>query len=125
MSAVAKSTAAVRATTSRSLRLREGSTTRMLALARVPLARPWRQDQEDARVARSAHLVALFRVEVRDEAGPARDRGPVLLELDLAGGDDHPRPLVDLVLLELLARRKVDCDRTRLRIAPQHLRLMR
>src|SRR5215207_29692 len=125
MSAVARRTAAVRATTSRSLRLREGSTPRMLALARVPLAGPGRQEQYDARVARGAHLVALVGVEVRDEPGAAGDRRPVLLELDLAARDDHPGALVDLVLLKLLAGRQVDGDHARLRVAAEHFRLAR
>src|SRR5687767_8656211 len=107
MSAVASRTAAVRATTSRSLRLREGSTSRMLALAGVPLARPGRQEQQQAGVARGAHLVPLLRVEVGHEAGPARLRGAALLDLDLARCHHDPRALVHLVLLELLARRQV------------------
>ena len=49
----------MRATTSRSLRLRVGSTPRMLALAGVPLAWPWRQEQEQPCVGLRAHLVAL------------------------------------------------------------------
>src|SRR5215216_1827416 len=125
MSAVARRTAAARATTSRSLRLREGSTTGMLALARVPLAGPGRQEQEDARVARGAHLVTLLRVEVRHEAGPARDRRAILLELDLAACDYHPGALVHLVLLKLVAGRKVDGDHARLGVAAEHLRLVR
>src|SRR5688572_16641194 len=115
MSAVARSTAAVRATTSRSLRLREGSTPRMLALAGVPLTRPGRQEQQDARVARGAYLVAFLGVEVCDEPGAAGDRRPVLLELDLAPRNDHPGALMDLVLAKLLAGREVDGDHARLR----------
>src|SRR5918997_4249420 len=125
MSAVASRTAAVSATTSLSLRLREGSTSRMLAPAGMPLARPGREEQEEARVARGAHLMALLGIEVRHEAGAARDRGATLLDLDLARGHHDPRALVHLVLLELLARRQVDGDHARLRVGPKDLRLVR
>src|SRR5215210_511159 len=125
MSAVASSTAAVRATTRRSLRLRVGSTVRMLALAGMPLARPRGEEQQDARVARGAHLVALLGVEVRHESRAARDRRAALLDLDLATGHEDPSALVHLVLLELLARRQVDGDHTRLRVAAKHRRLVR
>src|SRR5215208_6548650 len=78
----------------------------MLALARVALARPGRQEQQEARVAAGAYLVARLRLEVRDEAGAAGDGRPVLLELHLARG-------------------KVDDDRPRLGIGAKHRRLMR
>src|SRR5918997_1697871 len=98
MSAVASRTAAARATTSLSLRLREGSTSRMLALARMPLARPRSEEQQHAGVARRAHLVRLLRVEVGHEPGPARHRRAVLLQLDLARGHQDALALVQLVL---------------------------
>src|SRR5688500_9068854 len=125
MSAVASSRAAVRATTSLSFRLREGSTLRMLAPAVMPLARPGREEQQQARVARGAHLVPLLGVEVRDEAGPARNRRAALLDLDVARGHHDPRALVHLVVLEPLARGQVDRDHPRLRIGPKDLRLVR
>src|ERR687898_2092785 len=101
----------------------------MLAPARVPLARPGRQEQQQAGVAGGTHLVGLLRIEVRDEARTARDRGPdsraALLDLALARRHDDPRALVDLVLLELLARRQIDRDHPSLRIGPKDLRLVR
>src|SRR5215210_1214844 len=125
MSAVASSTAAVRATTRRSPRLREGSTARMLALAGMPLARPRGEEEQDARVARGAHLVALLGVEMRDEPRAARHCRAALLDLDLAIGHDDPCALVDLVLLEPLAGRQVDGDHAHLRVAAEHRRLVR
>src|SRR5919199_6713944 len=114
MSAVARRTAAVRATTSRSLRLRVGSTHRMLAAAGMPLARPWRQEQQQAGIARGAHQAALLWVEVGDETRAAGDRGGVVFDLDFAVRDYEPGTLVDLVLLQLLSRGQVDGDETRL-----------
>src|SRR5215208_2223188 len=125
MSAVASRTAAVSATTSRSLRLRAGSISLlMLALAGVPLAGPGGEQEHEPRVAHRAYLVRLLRVEVGDEAAATGDRSSVLLELHLTGSHDHPRALVDLVLLETLAGRKVDRDHARLRVASQHVRMV-
>src|SRR5215210_4552595 len=125
MSAVASSRAAESATTSRSFRLRAGSTRWMLALAWMPLARPRGEHQEDARVARRAQLVGLLRVEVGHEATAAGHGAAVLLDLDLTAHHDHPGTLVDLVLLEPLASRQVDRDHARLGIGPEDLRLVR
>src|SRR3954452_7031711 len=97
----------------------------MLALAGMPLARPWRQEQEQARVGLGAHLVALVGLEVSHEAGTTGDRLAVLLDLDLAARHHHPGALVHLVLLELFAGGQVDRDDPRLWIAAEHLRLMR
>src|SRR5215207_11362755 len=124
MSAVASSRAAERATTSRSLRLRAGSTRGMLALAGMPFARPGGEQEDEQRIARRADLVRLLGVEVGDEAAAAGDRSPVLLELHRAARDHHPGPLVDLVLLKAFAGRQVDRDHARLWVAPQHLGLV-
>src|SRR4051794_20531887 len=97
----------------------------MLALAGVPLARPWRQEQEQARIGLRAYLVTRVGLEVGDEAGAPGDRGAVLLDLHLAACDHQPGALMDLVLLELLAGGEIDGDHPRLGIAAQHLRLMR
>src|SRR5215218_8495735 len=111
MSAVASRTAAVSATTSRSLRFREGSIRpRMLALAGMPLARPRGEQEDDARVGLGAHLVGLLGIEVGDEAAAAGDAAAVLLDLHLARRDHHPGALVYLMLLEPLARGQVDRD---------------
>src|SRR5204863_120717 len=58
----------------------------------------------------SANPVALPGVEHRGQAGPAR----LARELDLAVDHDHVGALVDLVLLQRLARRQLDQDRSRL-----------
>src|SRR5918994_1509507 len=124
MSAVASRTAAVSATTSRSLRLRAGSISPlMLALAGMPLAGPRGEQEHEPRVAHRAYLVRLLRVEVGNEAAGTGDRSSVLLELHLTGSHDPPRPPVDLVLLETLAGRQVDRDPARLGVASQHLRM--
>ena len=57
----------------------------MLALARVPLARPGGEQQDHARVGLRAHLVGLLGIEVRDEAAAAGHGPSVLLDLHLAG----------------------------------------
>jgi hypothetical protein len=49
--------------------------------------------------------VAFGRSEVSQQAGSAGNQVIALGELDLAVGDEQERPLVDLVLPELLARR--------------------
>src|SRR5918998_4405736 len=118
MSAVASSTAAASATPSRSLRLRDGSIslnsgrrTRLatrLPGARMPVAWPWREQQDQPRVVHRPNLVALVRVEVDEEAGPAARRLAALLELDLPGRDHNPGALVHLVLLEALAGGQID-----------------
>src|SRR6187397_80763 len=97
----------------------------MLALAGMPLAWPWRQEQEEPCVGLRAHLVALLGLEVGDQARAARLARPVLLYLHLTRRDHHPGALVDLVLLEPLPSREIDGDDPRLGIASQDLRLMR
>src|SRR5262249_7875930 len=86
-----------------------------VARARVPVAGPRREHEQQPRVADGAHLVALARVEDREETGAARDRvvRPAR-DLDLALDDDEVRALVDLVVLELLAGRQEQRDRARL-----------
>ena len=76
----------------------------------MPLARPWSEQQNHARVGCRAHLVALLGVEVRDEAAAARHCPAVLLDLDLAGCHHHPSPVVNLVLLEPLSSEQADRD---------------
>ena len=83
------------------------------------------QDQHDPRVGGGADLVALVRVEMREEARPAGFDSPVVLDLDLARRHDEVRPLVHLVLLEQLAGGEVDGDHARLVVRPQHLGVVR
>ena len=82
--------------------------------ARVPLARPRREHQQQPRVALRAHLVALLGVEHRDEARASADAAAVRVDLDLAVDHDEVRALVHLVVLEALAGGQVDRDRPRL-----------
>jgi hypothetical protein len=91
----------------------------------MPVPGPGRKDQDEARVGRGAHLVALVRVEVSEESGAAGLDGTVVLDLHLAGGDHKVRPLVHLVLLQLFARGKVDRDDPRFVVRAQHLGVMR
>src|SRR3954447_6383759 len=141
-SAPASTTAAVSATTRRIFRLRAGSTDASIMatpgrvaggsagraapgpLARVPRPGPGREDQHDAGVRGGPHLVALVRVEDRQVAGPRLLLGAALGHLDLAVGHQEVRPLVHLVVVELLAGRQVDRDHASLAVGAQHLRLV-
>src|SRR4051812_29776290 len=105
------------------LLVRRGS---VVPRAGVALAGPWREDEEQARVTRGAHLVALVRVEDRERPGAGRGSLPVAVDLDLAVDDDQVRTLMDLVVLQGVARRKRDRDRPCLAAdGLQDLRLMR
>jgi hypothetical protein len=69
-----------------------------------------------------AHLVALARVEDRQQPWAAGD----VADLHLALDDDHVRALVDLVLRQPFARRQLQRDRARLAaLGVQDLRLAR
>src|SRR4051794_28763136 len=103
---MASATAAPSATISRSLRLRAGSipadsgrravgkrparpgaqAPRCLTLARVALAGPGRQQQDQPCVALRPHLVALLGLEVGQKPGAAAGGLAVLVDLDLARG---------------------------------------
>ena len=85
------------------------------ALARVALAGPRGEDQQQACVLGGADLAALVGVELGEQAAAAADRlAARLAELDRAVDDDQPGPLVDLVLVELLAGGELDRDRASL-----------
>src|SRR2546421_9198400 len=73
-------------------------------LARVPLPRPRTEDQHQPRVRLGPDLVPLLRIEVREQPGAARDALPAAVDLDLALRHQQVGALVNLVLLELLAR---------------------
>src|SRR4051794_2217861 len=77
------------------------------------LSGPRREEEQQVGVAGGAHLVALVRVEVREEARAGLRRGAVVADLDLAVVDVQPCVLVDLVVLEHLAGRQLDGDRAR------------
>src|SRR4051812_11641521 len=85
----------------------------LVALARMARTRPGSEDQQQARVALRRHLVALLRDPVRHRADARRPAFAVLAQLDLAIYDDQVGVLMDLVLLQLLARRELDRNRTR------------
>src|SRR4051794_41131570 len=95
---------------------------RLVTCPGVTVARPWREDEQQTRVAARAHRVALARIEDRREACAAG----LAADVHLAVHDDHVGALVDLVLLQRLAGGELDQDRPRLppgRV--QDLRLMR
>src|SRR6266566_2813738 len=75
----------------------------------MPLPRPRAEYQHQPRVRLRPHLVPLVRVEVRQEPGAAGDVLAAALDLDLAVRDQQVGALVDLVLLELLARGECGC----------------
>src|SRR5947209_1260956 len=91
---------------------------------RMPDARPRSQDEHQLRVAQRTHLAPLGRFEMRQKPWTAPDGLTVVSYLDLTVGDQQVRTLVHLVLLELLASRQVNRDRTRLLVGAQHLRMM-
>src|SRR3954468_23617192 len=74
-----------------------------VARARVPLAGPRREDEQQPRLAAGANLVALAGLEHREQPGATGDRLTVAGDLHLAVDDDEMRALVDLVVLQRLA----------------------
>src|SRR3954471_2627436 len=105
-----------------------GPTPPMLGGAVVRMTRPWprRQDEQEARVARRANLVALLGDPVRHGSDAGSPALPALGQLDLTVDDDQIRVLMDLVLLQLLAGGQVDRDRARCSVVgAQDLRLVR
>ncbi len=78
----------------------------------MTLSGPRREHQQEAGILSGAHLVALSGIEHREEAGTTL--GGVTagqVDPDPPRDDQDPGALMDLVLLELLARWKVDDDR--------------
>jgi hypothetical protein len=61
---------------------------------------------------------------MREESCSGGHGAAVLGDLDLTVGDQEVRTLVDLVLLQLLARGQADGDRARLVVGSQDLRVM-
>src|SRR5207247_153563 len=94
-------------------------------LAGVSLAGPRREQEQQPRVAARAHLVALGRVEDGERAGAGGGALAVLNQFDLALHDDQLRALVDLMLLQRLARGQLDDDRAALPLGLQHGGLVR
>ena len=93
-----------------------------VACARVTVPGPRREHDQQARVGDRLGRVALVRVE---HGGAARAAG-LPAELDLAVDHDHVGALVDLVVLQFLARGEVDQDRPRFTArGMQDLRLVR
>jgi hypothetical protein len=85
-----------------------------VARAGMPVAGPRREHEQQPRVAAGADLVALAGVEDREEARTAGHGLAAARDLDLAVDDEQVGALVDLVVLELLARRQVQRDGARL-----------
>ena len=65
----------------------------------MALPGPGGQDEQQARVAARAHLVALGRVEDGQQARPAGDGLAARDDVDLAVDDDQVGALVDLMVL--------------------------
>src|SRR3954452_24083199 len=84
---------------------------RSVAGARVALAGPGGEDEQEARVLGGADLVALAGVEDGQEAGAAGHRLAALLDLDRALDHHEMGLLVDAVILEALARGEEERDR--------------
>src|SRR2546421_1876554 len=98
---------------------------RSVAMARVALAGPGREQEQQPGVARHPHLVALGRVVYGERAGAGALGAAVLHQLDLAVDDHQPRALVNLVLAQRLAGRELDDDRSTLALGLEHLGLVR
>src|SRR4051812_21173618 len=98
--------AAPSATTRRTLRLRAGSIRSgiiaavLLALTRMALARPRRENQNQTGIADGPDLAPLVRLKVRQEPGGAGLGLAAMIHLDLPVGDEEIRALVNLVVLE-------------------------
>ena len=82
----------------------------VVAGAGVAFPGPGRQYEQQSRVAECPHGVALGGLEDRGEPGSSDGAG----EVDLAGDDHDVCALVDLVILQPLARGQRDEDRARL-----------
>src|SRR5260221_5021860 len=88
---------------------------------------PWPrgEDQQQAGVGPGRDRVALAGVELEEVPGVCRHGLAAKFgDVDLAVDDDEPRPVVHLVLLQLLPRREVQHDRSRVVGRGQDLRLM-
>ena len=93
----------------------------------MPGARPRGQKQQEAGVAARIDAMALGVLELDQGADPAGGDLPRVerRDLDLAGDDDQPGALVDLVVVEALARRQVDEDRARVVVRLEDLGVTR
>jgi hypothetical protein len=91
----------------------------------MSLARPRSEDEHNSGVADGAHRPPLVRSEVGEQTRTAALSAAVLGDLDLASDNHEVRALVHLVLLELLAGRQLDRNRSRLLVGAQYLRMMR
>ena len=80
--------------------------------ARVSLAWPRREEEQEPGVVGGAHLASLVGIELGQQPGTAADRiASRLLDLNRPRDDEQPGAFVNLVLLEALARGKLNCDR--------------
>src|SRR5919109_1741924 len=93
--------------------------------ARMPLARPRREEQEQPGVARRSDLAPLVRLEVCERPRAARRGLSALLDLDLSVDHYQPCAFMDLVLLELLSTRQVDRDDSRFVVRAKNFRAVR
>ena len=95
-----------------------------VAQARVAVAGPGGEQQQQAGVGAGADLVALVWIEHCEEAWPARFAAAVARDLDLAVDHEQPGALVDLVLLERLPGGQRYEDGSPLALGMENLRLM-
>ena len=94
--------------------------------AGMAVARPWREDQQEAGIGLRGYRAALAGIELEEVAGARRDglavgRGNVDLSVD----DYDPRALVHLMLLQFLPGREAQQDRPRILAGREDRRLMR
>jgi hypothetical protein len=90
----------------------------------MSLAWPRREHKYDPGVADGTHRASLVRGEVGEQPSAAALSATVLGDLDLATNHDEVRALVHLMLLEFLAGRQLDRNRSRLLVGAQDLRMM-
>ncbi len=81
----------------------------------MALAGPWREQQKEPRVLGSADRAGLVWLELGHKAGPAAYSLAIrIIDLNSSRCDKEPRPLVNPVLLHLLAGRKLEDDQASL-----------
>jgi hypothetical protein len=94
--------------------------------AGVAVARPRGENQQEAGIGPRSDRAALGRIELEEMTGACRRALPSGRgDVDLALDDDDPRPLVHLVLLQLLTAREMQHDRPRIVSRGEDLRLVR
>jgi hypothetical protein len=91
----------------------------------VPVAWPWRQQQQDACVGERVDAVALAGFELDQQPGAAVDMLGLVADSDLSAHDQYPGALVNLVLAQAAAGRNLQHDCTAVNPAFEDLRSVR